>query len=78
MNLCFLFSVNNQIIVYLFRTEGEQKLYVLAGGQDSCPRADLESLICGWVKLDMRGLWSFPWKQRVQVWLHNLPVVRKL
>lgn len=26
----------------------------------------------------MRGLWGFPWKQRVQVGLHDLPVERQL
>ena len=26
----------------------------------------------------MCGLWGFPWKARVQVWLHDLPVERQL
>lgn len=64
--------------VYLFRTECEQKLLFLAGSQNPCWRADVENIICGQVKLDMRGLWGFPWKQRVQVGLHDLPVERQL
>ena len=64
--------------LYLFRIEGERELFFLAGGQNPCLGADLENIICGQVELDMRGLWGFPWKQRVQVGLHDLPVKRQL
>lgn len=64
--------------VYFFRTEGEEKLLFLAGSQNPCWWADVENIICGQVKLDMRGLWGFPRKQRVQIGLHDLPVERKL
>lgn len=64
--------------MYLFWTEGEQKLFFLAGGQNPCYRADAENIICGQVELDMGGLWGFTWKQGVQVGLHDPPVERQL
>lgn len=64
--------------LYLFRTKDEQILLVLAGSQDACWGADIENLVCGQVELDMWGIRAFPWKQRIQVGLHDLPVKRKL
>lgn len=64
--------------LYLFRTEGKQELMVLAGAQKACWGTNVENIICGQMGLDMGGLQGFPWKQRMQVGLHNLPVERQL
>lgn len=65
-------------MLHLFRTEGEQELVILAGGQNTCFGADMENIITGQVELDAGELWGFPWKQRVLVGLHDLPVERQL
>lgn len=51
---------------------------VLAGGQKACRWANLENIICGQVEMDVGGLRGVPWKQMMQVGLHNLPVERQL
>lgn len=65
---------------HLFGTEREQKLFILTGSQNTCRGPDLESTICGQVKLVLRRFcfWGFPWKHKAQAGLHDPPAERQL
>lgn len=51
---------------------------VLAGGQKAGLRAYIKTVICGLQKVYMGGLMGFPWKNRLQVGFHDLPMKGQL